>query len=117
MKAAFFSVPPGPGTNTPGAYYFFHIGTDGSYTLDLYKDNGTLRTLTSGVNSTIAPGLNSSNQLTVLAQKSNLYLYVNGHYIANVNDSTLTSGKIGVAAIDYGVPTAVEFSNAKVWNS
>ncbi len=106
-----------PGTNTQGAYYFFHIGTGGSYALDLYKDSGTFRTLTSGVNSAITPGLNSSTRLAVLAQKSNLYLYVNGQYIANVNDGTLTSGKIGVAAIDYGVPTAVEFSNAKVWNS
>lgn len=54
--------------------------------------------------------------LAVVAYKGTFYLYDNQQLLTSVSDNTLSSGKIGVAAIDYTQPTEAEFSNAQVWN-
>lgn len=96
-------------------YYLFHIGTDGTYTLDLYNTNNAHTTLTQGTSSAITTGIGQSNQLAVIADSGTLYLYANQQYLTTVNDTTLTSGQIGVVAINDHLPTEVEFSDAKVW--
>jgi len=96
-------------------YYLFRIGTDGSYALDLYSGTNQTTTLKNGVSLTIATGAGQSNQVAVIANKNSLYLFINQQFITSVKDSTLSSGQIGVVALDYGTPTEVEFSNAQVW--
>jgi hypothetical protein len=98
-----------------GSFYFFRIGIDGMYALDLYKGGNLNITLTNGFSSAITTGLDQTNQLAVIANNGNLYLYVNQQFITGVIDSSLSSGKIGVAAIDFRNPARVEFSNAQVW--
>jgi len=61
-------------------------------------------------------GLKQPNQLAVIAYKGILYLYVNRQFITGVTNSTLSSGKIGVVALDFKNPTEAVFSNAQVWN-
>jgi hypothetical protein len=95
-------------------YYLFRVGTDGSYTLERYN-NSQLTTLSSGFSIAIATGVSPSNTLAVIADKSTLYLFANSTYIATATDSTITSGQIGVVALDFTLPTYVEFSNAQVW--
>lgn len=95
-------------------YYLFRIGTDGSYTLERYNNN-QLTTLSSGFSIAIATGIGQSNTLAVIANKSTLSLFANQTYITTVTDSTFTSGQIGVVALDFTLPTDVEFSNAEVW--
>ena len=95
-------------------YYLFRVGTDGSYTLERYTSNQVI-TLSSGFSVAIATGTGQSNTLAVIAHKSTLALFANSTYIASVTDSTLTSGQIGVVALDFTLPTDVEFSNAQVW--
>lgn len=95
-------------------YYLFRVGIDGSYTLERYN-NSQLTTLSRGFSSAIATGTGQSNTLAVIADKSTLSLFANSTYIASTTDSTLTSGQIGVAALDFTLPTNVEFSNAQVW--
>ena len=97
-----------------GQYYLFRIGIDGSYALELYNKS-QFTTLSSGFSSQITIGLNQSNQLDVLANNSTLYLYVNQGFVASVTDSTLSSGQIGVVAIDDSTPIVAQFTNAQVW--
>lgn len=97
------------------AYYFFRVGTDGSYALDVYASNNQVSTLIQGLNSAIATSQSQSNQLTVIAQNNTYYLYVNAQPIASLSDSTLSAGKIGVAVVDVDTPIDVIFSNAQVW--
>ena len=96
-------------------YYLFRIGTDGSYALDLYSGTNQATTLNNGLSLTIATGVGQSNQVAVIANKNTLYLFINQRFITSIKDSTLSSGQIGVVALDYSIPTEVEFSNAQVW--
>lgn len=98
-----------------GSYYFFRIGVDGSYALDLYTSVHQAVTLLSGYSVAITSGLNQSNTLAVLAYQSTFYFYANQTLITSATDNTLTSGSIGVAAIDYSNPTDAAFSSAQVW--
>ncbi len=97
------------------AYYFFHIGTDGSYTLDVYKSINQVSTLATGISTAISTSPGQSNQLTVIAQNTTYTLYVNSQPIMAVSDGTLSTGKIGVAVIDVNTPVDAAFSNAQVW--
>lgn len=100
---------------TKGTYYLFRIGSDGSYALDIYNNNNYVNTLKSGPSSTINIGLNQSILVAVVANGSNIDLYVNNTNIDNVSDGTYSQGEIGVTAVSFGNPTEAVFSNAKVW--
>ncbi|GHO87771.1 hypothetical protein KSZ_57770 [Dictyobacter formicarum] len=104
--------------STNSAYYFFHVGSDGTYALDLYNlYNGatTGSTLLRGSSPTINSGFNQMNQLMVLADQDHLTILANDHYLGTVVDNSLHSGKIGVAVIDNGTPVDAAFTNVKVW--
>jgi len=98
------------------AFYLFYIDIVGRYSLDLYKNGSQATTLSSGYNAAIATGIKHSNQLAVVAYNSIFYLYANQQFITSLADSSLSAGKIGVAALDFKNPTEVEFTNAQVWN-
>jgi hypothetical protein len=102
---------------TRGTYYLFRIGSDGSYGLDIYDNNNNVSTLRSGPSSTINTGLDQSILVAVVANGSNIDLYMNDKKIDNVSDGTYSQGEIGVAAVSFGnpTPTVAVFSNAKVW--
>ena len=102
--------------STSNAFYLFYIGINGSYSLDLYKNNSLATTLNIGHSAAIVTGLKQPNQLAVIAYKGILYLYVNRQFITGVTNSTLSSGKIGVVALDFKNPTEAVFNNAQVWN-
>ncbi|HWZ19447.1 MAG TPA: hypothetical protein VNW73_11665 [Ktedonobacteraceae bacterium] len=95
--------------------YYFRIGIDGSYALDIYKDNSFVSNLTSGSNTVINTGLNQSNLLAVVANGSNIILYVNNQQLASVSDSTYSQGEIGMVASSFSNPAEAVFTNAKVW--
>ena len=97
-----------------GKYYLFLIGTDGSYALELYTNN-QFTLLSSGFSSQITPGLNQPEQLAVLATNNTFSLLVNQAFVTSATDSALTSGQIGVVAIDNSTPAVAQFSDAKVW--
>ncbi len=101
--------------NSQAYSYAFDVASDGFYTLAVI--NGTSGVvLNFGPSPAIKTGLNQSNLLTVIARGNNIYLYINKQYIAMVNDSTFSSGKIGLFAISGDNPQAdIAFSNAQVW--
>ncbi len=98
-------------------FYLFRITQSGAYDLFVYIDNqGThAKNLLSNSTSLFKQGLNQANTITVVAQGGNLYFYINGQYIDNVNNTTLSSGKIGVFGESNTNQTVVAFSNAQVW--
>jgi hypothetical protein len=102
------------GNKANGKYYVFRIDINGFYALDLYSGN-TYTLLTSGVSTAISTGTGLSNDLTVVADTNNLYLFVNETYVDGVSNNTLSVGQIGMAAIDTGLPVTVDFTNAEVW--
>ncbi len=94
-------------------FYYFHIGVDQSYALDIAKVDGYSSNLTSGSNTTIN-GQGQSNTIAVVANGSTIGLYVNGQQIDSVTDSTYSQGYVGVAASN---STEAVFSNAVVWTA
>jgi hypothetical protein len=106
------------GTNS--LYYFFRVSIDGRYALDVYTTNSQTgnpqaETLTTGLTPSITTGLGTANQLAVIAIDRQLYLFVNGTYIAKVVDGSFSSGGIGLAVLGTNAPIDATFSNAQVW--
>jgi eukaryotic-like serine/threonine-protein kinase len=100
---------------TSNNYYMFVVGQDGSYQLLVCADTTCNYPLGSRGSSTINQGLNQTNLIAVIAQGSTIGLYVNHQFIDNIDDSTSSSGQIGVIAGPFYNPTEVVYSNAKVW--
>ena len=101
---------------TNQAYYFFHIGADGSYAIDVYNDNNKASTLAQGTSMAILSGLNQPNELAVMAKGDVFTLLINSQYVTTLTDHTLQAGKIGVAVVNNGTRVSAQFSNAQVWN-
>lgn len=103
-----------------GNYYQFRINTDGTYVLNKISTDShrTLHSLllVSGPSSVIKIAHNQLNLLAVIARGSNIYLYINRHYVNSVRDSNYKSGSIGVNVVGdmSGVVEAV-FSHVQVW--
>lgn len=101
---------------TNQAYYFFHIGADGSYAIDVYNDNNKASTLARGNSTAILSGLNQPNDLAVMAKGDVFTLLINNQYVTTVTDHTLQAGKVGVAVVNNGARVSAQFSDAQVWN-
>ncbi len=101
--------------NTQANSYAFDATSDGFYAFTVINGTNGIA-LSSGPSPAIKTGLNQSNLLTVIARGNDIYLYINKQYIAKVNDSTFSSGKIGLYALSGDNPQAdIAFSNAQVW--
>ena len=99
--------------------YLFSITTTGMYTLAVTNgQNGTLaHVLTGGTSPAIKQGQNQTNQLTLIARDTTLYLYVNQKFVTKVNDTTATSGSVGLfAGNSQGDVSEARFTNAKMWS-
>ncbi len=98
--------------------YFFEVTKDGQYALVSYSDrNGTsAKLLADGSSDAIKKGLNQTNTLTVIAKGSTISLYINKQYLTNIQDTTYTTGEIGVVSAEKKNDTEVAFNNLKLWN-
>jgi hypothetical protein len=97
--------------------YALGISLNGSFSLQ--RNSGPspfdVQLLFASFSTAILRGPNQLNVVTVIAQGSNLYLYINGQPVAKVSDDTYSSGEIGVFATDFLNSTDVIFSKAQVW--
>ena len=100
---------------TAGNFYYFHVFPDGTYHLYIYQNNQSTTELKEGAISSFASGQGQKNTLTVIAQGSQIYLYVNRNFLTKVQDSTYTSGYVGVLADDHNGPAEVDYTNAILW--
>jgi hypothetical protein len=100
-----------------GTLYRFRLDPDGYFSFYLYiSHNGAdSRPLVRGYASSMNVGPGQSNLITVIAQGSHFYLYVNKQHIASVTDSTYSDGSVGLIAGDISQATEVAYSNAEIW--
>ena len=97
--------------------YYLRLSQTGAYSLFLYVDNtGTnARTLDHGTLSNFNTGTNQKNTIGVVARGSSIALYVNKQLVNTINDSTYSSGEIGLTAESLTSATEVVYSNLMVW--
>jgi hypothetical protein len=60
--------------------------------------------------------LNQPHLLTVIARGSSISLYIDKQWVATVEDSSASSGGIGLMAGDFSNEADVAFRNVQVWN-
>jgi hypothetical protein len=101
--------------NDDQSYYFFHISPNGLYALDRYTGQNKAQTLLQSISGTINMGLDTDNEITVIASKTALYLYANGEYLTSLTENKLSTGKIGLAVVSQNGPIDAEFSDIQVW--
>ena len=101
--------------DTGTKYYLFQVSASGYYSFYVQVDNSNFKTLASDTSPAITIGLNQTNLLAVVANRSTLDLYVNHTKVKSVTDNTYTSGYIGLDVEAETNPTEVAFKNAKLW--
>jgi hypothetical protein len=95
-------------------FYLLHITHNGVFSLLVTRDAKTNTPLLDDTNAAIKAGA-QTNLVTVIARGGTLSLYVNKQFIGSTNDTTYTTGKIGIFADDTTTGTEVAFSNVSVW--
>jgi hypothetical protein len=106
------------GSVTQNRFYRFRIDQYGYYALLLSNDptrHTEPQPLRAGFSQDIRQGMGQMNILTVIATGSDLYLYVNSHFITHERDSTLSVGEIGLSVSDVSQSAEAVFSRAEVW--
>ena len=101
-----------------GSGYYFRISTDGTFLgrSVLVKQNTVYDTpLFAGQSPAVKAGNDQFNQITVIAQGSELYMYINQQFAAKISDGTYTSGRIGVFTDSDASGAEILFRNAQVW--
>lgn len=102
-------------------YYFFQVCQDRSYALLKNVDNNPADAhVFHGVsqnNSAIIPGFGKKNRIAVIAKGSSLYLYIQDHQVAEIDDSSYAEGYIGLVAYSRTKVsiTEVSYQNARLW--
>jgi hypothetical protein len=97
--------------------YLFCIGSDGSYEFIVVKPNQKIGIVAAqeDFSPAINTALNQINSIAVVAQGTELYMFINTVFVLSMNDNTSSQGSIGVAALDHTNSTEVAFSNVQVW--
>ncbi len=94
--------------------YLFEITRLGEYTLYSVKGNDSTM-LAGGYSNVINTGLYMHNVLTVVAEGSHMYLYVNKLSITSVSNSNYSSGQVALFGGSIAGSTDIAFNNAQVW--
>ncbi len=95
-------------------FYIFRVGQDGVYTIASYTNRANTE-IKHAQSLTFKQGPNQTNLIAVIAQGSHLIFYVNAQYVYDLNDTSFSSGEIGLVAGSIGSPTEVIYNNLKLW--
>ena len=82
------------------SFYYFAISSDGYYGIFKHEPNGALVPLTAN-DMIFSPFIRQEgidNQLRAVCQEERLALYINGQLLAEITDSDLMKGDVGMAA-------------------
>ena len=97
--------------------YLYGLSCEGEYSMMKWDGYETSVIVDADTDTVIATGKGLSNRIGVLASSDNFYLYVNGQFIAQGQDSTfITDGKLGFyvrAASNQGF--TVSFDDLAIW--
>ena len=95
-------------------YYQFGVDTSGQYSLKLFdSDHTTGQVLRQG--STTAIVLGQSYLFAVVADYSNIGLYLNQQKIDSVTDASLSHGQVGVFVGNINNSAVAMFTHVRVW--
>lgn len=101
-------------------YYWFSLDSHGCYELAFSPTTGDSKILSPKKHNCLALDMQNAIQLTVIAQGTTFYLYINGQFVYHIDDTHLTGpGQFGMIAIDRptnpAASTEVAFTNMKIW--
>jgi len=96
--------------------YYFEVCQSGTYDLLLFDGSTDKYLIRPTSSSSIKSGVGKINIVAVTANNDTIQLYANGVLLNTAQDATLTSGSIGVVAINRtSASTDAIFAGAKVW--
>lgn len=100
-----------------GKIYILFLGTDGYYELDTRANSSGASTikLRSGQVSNFATGNFQVHTIGVVANGSQLSVYIDQNQVAQTTSTTYTIGQIGFISSYDAQSTTVAYTNAKVW--
>ncbi len=78
-------------------FYDFEITDQGQFYLR-YRNNGAYTMLIPDTGSSVIKGAGEKNTLLIIAKGSAFQLFINGTFVGGIQDSTIASGQLGVAA-------------------
>jgi eukaryotic-like serine/threonine-protein kinase len=98
-------------------YYFFGIYMNSTYILKLSTDANwsDAAVLAQGSSSAILAAPQQTNTIAVVADFSNITLFINQQQITTISDSTLSHGLVGMFAGNETNNAVVDFQDAEVW--
>jgi hypothetical protein len=97
--------------------YLFGVSCDGRYSLRIWDGSEFTKLINWTVHADLAYGSDQTQRIGLWAEGETLKLYINGHLIAQVPDSTYASGRFGVfvsSAMTAGVEVRV--NNVSYWD-
>jgi hypothetical protein len=97
-----------------GNWYEFTIDSNGNWAFSKAVKEQDLEIVHSTPTTALKRGLNATNTLVVQAKGTHFVFFVNGTQVGEANDSTFTSGEIGLMVT--GAGTEVAFNNIKITN-
>ena len=103
-----------------GKGYLLSVFTNGSYTIDFIdfnnpNTNQEYKILRSGTNAAIHQGLGQTNLVAFVANGHTLSAYINDQFIDTIDDSTLSSGQIGIYGSSNLGAMEISATNARAW--
>jgi hypothetical protein len=100
---------------TPGMseFYEFMIGY-GSFALGLFGSNNTSTVLFPPTQSNAVHGWGGKNRLLVISEGNDFRLFINGTFVGETHDDTLTAGYVGVS-LAYNPSGQAIFSNLVIY--
>ncbi|HEX7737547.1 MAG TPA: protein kinase [Ktedonobacteraceae bacterium] len=97
-------------------FYDFEVNNQGEFYLRYFTDNKPTFMIQKTASSAIQP-FGSKNTLLVIARGNNFQLFINGSFVGKIQDSTFSSGQIGVAAGTLSANSGnASFTNLRVYN-
>jgi hypothetical protein len=102
---------------TSSLFYVLYLSSTGYYDLDIQTNSNATntRTLKTGTVPGFASGFYQVHTIGVVANGSQISLYVDQNKVTEVNDTTYSGGQIGVISAYGSSTTVVVYNNAKVW--
>lgn len=96
-------------------FYDYEVCQDGTFYLASYTAGSGKYLIQPKSDASILKGMNQDNLIAVVAQGGSMTFYINNHNVGSTNDSSFTSGQVGVLADAVNTSTDVSYAFAKAW--
>lgn len=98
-------------------FYDFVIA-HGQYTLGLFSSNNSTTNLIPATSNSAIHGTREKNTLLVITKGNDIKLFINGVFVGETHDNTLTTGYVGVSVSNYAnTQVQASFSNLVIYRA